>query len=451
MNTQARYLVWVAIGLSLSIALFFIALRLNDALGLLGLSPDGQGLSDRLAGDSVNTPHVPAALGPEGQGPITSRPAYSPDGREIAFWTLWRGGQPDIWVVSSAGGSLRPLAADPFTSESWPAWSPDGSWIAFKSDRGGAPNIWLVRPDGSGLTQVTSGNAIDDQPTWSPDGTQVAFVSNRAGVRNVWVVNVDGSGLRRVTQLPCCQNHPSFSPDGRQIVFARSSYVRTGAGSQYAGSHLWVINVNGTGLRQLTSGSFEDTSPSWGEGGILFSSNRPGPGAGWLIQPDRSGLQAIPNGSGLNPIWSPDGNRFAVGRGDGIYEFDRLSGLVRPVVELRGYFIAIDIVPGVHPNVIRLRPDPREIAPIRVAILSTPDFQPLQRVNQSTISFGRSGDERSMSFCTADEVNGDGIPDLICHFETQTTGFRAGDSQGILRFLTLDRIWFEGRDSVRIE
>lgn len=401
------------------------------------------------------SPHVPAVVGPEGAGPITSGPTHAPDGREIAFWTEWRQGQSDIWVVSTLNGRLRPIAADPAVNESHPAWSPNGSWVAFQSDKGGGLNIWLIRPDGSGLTQLTTGSAIDDQPAWSPDGTQIAFVFNRAGTRNIWVMNADGSGLRRITNAPGNQNHPSFSPDGGRIVFAQGVYAKVGAGSLYVGINLWIVNANGTGLRQLTTAGFNDSSPSWGAQGILFQSNRiqadgTRSHAIWMVQPNGSGLRVFSSALGLNPIWSSDGTKFAFGDGDGIHEFNLQNGTIRSLVQLKGFFIAIDIMPGVAPNVIRLKTDPKEIAPIRVAILSAPDFKPVQEINQASISFGPTGDEPSLAFCTADELNGDGVPDLICHFEIQPTGFRAGHTEGILRVMTVDRIRLEGRDTVQI-
>ncbi len=288
---------------------------------------------------------------------------------------------------------------------------------------------------------------MDDQPTWSPNGTQIAFVSDRAGPRNIWVMNADGSGLRRVTKSPCCQNRPSFSPDGSQIVFSLGAFSKVGAGSTYVGSHLWIINANGTGLRQLTTGGFNDSSPSWGARGILFDSDRPGPSDIWMVQPDGSGLQAIPDTvGGSKPAWSSDGTRFAFGGDDGIYEFNFLSVAIRPLAEIKGYFIPIDIMPGASSKVISLK----ETAPIRVAIRPAPGFDPVQQIypvqqiNPTSLTFGRTGDEQSVAFCTPDRVN------LMCQFKTALTGFRPGDTIGILRAVKVNGDPLEGRDLVQI-
>lgn len=443
--------------LALVVLLVALAVAVSMRGRLAGLLP-GTSRATRPAEEArPPAPDVPAAIGPGGSGPVSSHPSYSPDGREVAFWTSWRGNQPDVWVVSTRDGRLRPLAADPGVAESEPAWAPNGSWVAFASSRAGGPNIWLVRPDGSGLTQLTTGSATDDEPVWSPDSTRIAFVSDRAGERNIWMVNVNGTGLRRLTTQPCCQNSPSFSPDGSRIVFYQTAEARAGAGSISAGSNLWIINVDGSGLRQLTTGTFDDASPSWGTEGIIFESNRTQPDgtrayAIWTIQPDGSGLRVFPNSRGLDPTWSPDGTRFAVGSG-GIREFSISTNRARPLVQLRGYFIAIDIKPGDAPKSINLKSKGR----IPVAILSGPDpfrfgltFNPVERIDRATPTFGRTGDEHSLVFCAADEINGDGIPDLVCHFETELTGFQPGDTEGILRAMDTGRIRFEGRGPVRI-
>ena len=107
----------------------------------------------------------------------------------------------------------------------------------------------------------------------------------------------------------------------------------------------------------------------------------------------------------------------------------------------------IDIKPGSCPNSI----NPKSRGTIPVAILST-DFDAPSEVDQSSLTFGRAGDEDSLALCTksAEDVNGDGLLDQVCHFNTQDTGFRCGDTEGILRGQTVDGVPIEGRDSVRI-
>lgn len=122
-----------------------------------------------------------------------------------------------------------------------------------------------------------------------------------------------------------------------------------------------------------------------------------------------------------------------------------MPGTIRPLIRLKGYFIDIDVMPRASPKVINLRGP----AQVQVAILSAPGFNPVLQVDPATLTFGRSGDERSLAFCAADEVNGDGVPDQICRFEISLTGFQPGDLGGILRFKYAGT-WHEGRVALQI-
>ena len=110
--------------------------------------------------------------------------------------------------------------------------------------------------------------------------------------------------------------------------------------------------------------------------------------------------------------------------------------------------VEIDIKPGSFPNSI----NPRSSGTIPVAILSGPTLDAPSQVDTSSLTFGRTGDEPSLSFCSPspEDVNGDGLLDLICHFTTTKTGFQSGDTQGVLRAQLIDGTPIEGRDSVRI-
>lgn len=110
--------------------------------------------------------------------------------------------------------------------------------------------------------------------------------------------------------------------------------------------------------------------------------------------------------------------------------------------------VDIDIKPGSDPNGINTK----SRGTIPVAILSTPDFDAPNQVDKTLLTFGRTGDELSLAKCTksAEDVNGDGLLDLVCHFNTQDTGFRVGDTVGMLHGQTTDGRTIEGSDSVRI-
>lgn len=102
--------------------------------------------------------------------------------------------------------------------------------------------------------------------------------------------------------------------------------------------------------------------------------------------------------------------------------------------------VAIDIKPGEDPATIQTNSQGK----IPVAILSSPTFNVPAMVNPATLTFGRTGDEHSLAFCGVADVNGDGLPDLVCHFDTQAAGFQAGEEVGVLKGKTVtnvQRVW----------
>lgn len=239
-------------------------------------------------------PGVPVAL---------VRPSPSPDARQVVFSADFASpdSQLHLWIANTDGTGLRALASSPSAKmNEEPSWLSTGA-IAFYSNGGASSNIWSVAPDGSRLVQFTQGSS-KHAPSWSADGRKIAFVSDRKGRNDVWVINADGSGQSRITVLAGQANHPSFSPDGSALVFSETLNDR---------ASLMVVDVDGAGLRPLTSGPYQDWNPSWGAGGIIFSTNRD-PGSehwkAWVIRPDGTGLQKCGDFLALDPVWTKEGN-----------------------------------------------------------------------------------------------------------------------------------------------
>jgi putative hemolysin len=203
--------------------------RLSSGLGWQGplsWSPDGKHIACPRGGDIY-------VMDADGSNPrnLTNygagdqEPDWSPDGQHIAFSSNRAGriaGQAyamDIFVMNADGSDPRNLT-ESATSDTSPAWSPDGSHIAFQSDRdGGWPEIYVMAADGSNPRNLTNHESYDGNPAWSPDGRTIAFDSERDGDREIYLMGADGSNLRRLTDREGMDGLPTWSPDGRYIAF----------------------------------------------------------------------------------------------------------------------------------------------------------------------------------------------------------------------------------------
>jgi TolB protein len=140
-------------------------------------------------------------------------PAWSPDGKRIAFSSTFEGNQ-ELYVAEIGGPDRRRLTNDP-ALDAHPAWSPDGRKIAFATGRWGDFEIAVMDADGGNVTRLTESRGLDDYPVFSPDGKRLAFMSNRDGNFEIYVMNADGTGPENVTQHAALDNFPAWTPDGK--------------------------------------------------------------------------------------------------------------------------------------------------------------------------------------------------------------------------------------------
>jgi TolB protein len=185
--------------------------------------------------------------------------------------------------------------------QNWlPAFSPDGTRVAFTSNRDGNPEIYVMNRDGSDVRRLTDNPAIDSTPTWSPTGTQIAFTSDRTGSGSpqIYVIGVDGTGLRRIS-FESYADRPTWSPPPyNEIAFS----ARTGPGHD-----IKILNIASGETRQITFGEGTNESPAWSPNGrhLSFSSTRAGRVQIFTVDRDgRNVRQITRDGNNWTPNWS---------------------------------------------------------------------------------------------------------------------------------------------------
>lgn len=189
-------------------------------------------------------------------------PAWSPDGQRIVF----AGGPPaaETLYVMNRDGSNVSARAPSLWSDGEPAWSPDGTMIAFTSLRDPPVGntryrrLFLMNTDGSNVHRLAADlDVLQFAPSWSRDGRELAFEAAPliGGPGNIYILTLATGALRKVLPTDDNYHHPTWSPDGKRIVFSLAPSGGT--------SHIWSIAVDGTDLRQVTSGATADWEPQY--------------------------------------------------------------------------------------------------------------------------------------------------------------------------------------------
>jgi Tol biopolymer transport system component len=257
-------------------------------------------------------------------------PDISPDGSKVVFSRIYNNGRPDALIVVNANGRHpRNISDATCTGEclgsAEPAWSPDGSQIAFQYAIGPIPpdgpppviGISVSNADGSDvlpLTQFAPGSGTEDHnPTWSPNGHRIAFMrSNNTkepeNASSIFVMDADGGDLHRIRRMPSKwpgSGIPKWAPSGRRILF--STYCAFGdCGQPLRGAQLFTIRPNGEDVRRLTSLPGNSYKGNWSPSGrrIVFARNSkvccPPSGDLYVMRRDGSHLRRLTNAPRLD-------------------------------------------------------------------------------------------------------------------------------------------------------
>ena len=226
---------------------------------------------------------------------------------EIVFSCLLRadavGGESAICTVNPNGGEHRTLTKKPIGAfKKWPTLSPDRTKIFFETH---VPNnLYLMDADGGNVTLLKE-DYRGERPAWSPDGRKIAY-----GGTGPWIVIFDVHTIKEKPMfVPVDQAYDmAWSPDGQQLAFVNWNR------DQDTGRDIYVINIDGTDLRQLTDHPGHDRWPAWAPNGrqIAFHSTRNNNSGGiFLMDTDGKNVKELTNGDETYPSWSPDGKRIA--------------------------------------------------------------------------------------------------------------------------------------------
>jgi len=233
---------------------------------------------------------------------INILPAWSPDGSRVAYTSYMRA-NPDLYIGKAGGGRPVRISRHPGMNTG-ATWSPDGQRLALTLSRDGQPEIYVISArTGRVLKRLTNNRFIDTSPAWSPDGREIAFVSNREGGPQIFVMNAeDGSNVRRVSLNGDYNTTPTWSPVKGQRVVAYTTRAENG---RY---DIVTLDLSTNKYTRITQGQGNNEEPSFSPNGraIAFSSRRKGGSGIYIASADGTGRQyRVYKGAATEIDWGP--------------------------------------------------------------------------------------------------------------------------------------------------
>jgi len=335
----------LAIGIGVGSGLIQVPSRLVVPLGL---AANGQVAYNRAGDIWLGDPRSGDTQPFLADRALERSPAWSHDGTRLAFLRDDGSGEK-LFIVEVDGSGLLELTADPLLDALVPRWSPDGRSIAIEHTVGGRVGVSVIRTDGGGVQRLDL-DVSASAPEWRPpDGRQLLVRGvARTGEPNLYTVNPDGGGLRSLELVGSGLDGgvtdflgASWSPDGRRILYGGLEFEDPISGVNRYRTH--IVNADGTGDRLIQApADLSDVWPAWSPDGRFIHFERVrgdylGQGAqAWLAIAAADGpglveITGIPDPSGLEAIWSPDGTRLLARYAStaALYEIDPVAGTVR--------------------------------------------------------------------------------------------------------------------------
>jgi TolB protein len=255
--------------------------------------------------------------------PALSRATPPGKNGRIAYMVKDRRGHWQTWVANSDLSGAKELTHGR-SNGGWPVWSPNGKRLAFQSDFQGdranrtpkhSTNLFLMNPDGSGVKRLTDSKGVSGDAAWSPNGSSIAFDSDRGsrkGFSAIYLMRANGTKLRRLTdpKPPLSDYKPRFSPDGTRLVFTRER----GTGD-FGPAALFTMRLDGSHLHRLTPFSSHADDSDWSPDGkrIVFDGYPGSEAFGDIYVVDSSGGRVVnltrDTYGQADPAWSPDGTK----------------------------------------------------------------------------------------------------------------------------------------------